>query len=191
MVRQINNEQHTKVFKGPTGNALITGKLPNSLGYGTILNDSSGMPSIYMAIVDNQPIFKIAKSGFDATTAGSDDLIFNSSQNVFKIVQKYVLTVDPTSNPPGDYGSFTAVQAHGLGSPRAIYGFVDSSLGGRTNLPHIEMVVTGASGSQVMSPGTYKWIEIDNTNITARIETTTLNLATYEFTVYLQQETAV
>lgn len=45
MIRQINNEQTTKVFKGPIGNSIITGKLPYEGGYGTLWYSAEGVPT--------------------------------------------------------------------------------------------------------------------------------------------------
>lgn len=157
-----------------------------------IIPDANGIPNVLLGPrpgTTQRGLF-IAKAGISVITADDDNLIFNSLQNVFKIVQRYTLSVDPTANPPGTYNSYSDFKPHNLGSPRVIYGFVDSSLGGRTNLPHSEMVATGAPGSQVMNVGTYKWAEVDNNNVTARVETTTPHFGTYTFTVYLLQETA-
>lgn len=110
MIRQINNEQTTKVFK-QAGNidAKIDGRLPNDLGYGTLLYDQNGVPLIYMAVVNGQPVLKVAPSGIDATTAPDSQLLLNSAQNVFKIVSTGVVDVPDTST----FNSVTV--AHGLG----------------------------------------------------------------------------
>lgn len=49
MIRQLNNEQTTKTFKQPGGNAVITGKLPYTGGYGTLIYDSVPLPRILLA----------------------------------------------------------------------------------------------------------------------------------------------
>lgn len=99
MVRQLNNEQVTKVFKQAGGvDALINGRLPNDLGYGTILYDETGTPLIYMAIVGGQPILKVSPPGVDATTAGDDELLFNSTQNVLKVVASGTVNFTPSNS---------------------------------------------------------------------------------------------
>lgn len=45
IARQLNNEQVTKTFKQPGGNAIVTGKLPNG-NYGTLIYDSTNTPRI-------------------------------------------------------------------------------------------------------------------------------------------------
>lgn len=45
MIRQINNEATTKVFKQAAGNAIVTGKLPYEGGYGTLWYNSDGVPT--------------------------------------------------------------------------------------------------------------------------------------------------
>lgn len=94
IVNQINQnfskldaESVTKTFSGPQGrSSLIQGRLPDDLGYGQILYDRSGKAVIYMAVDKNgKPILKVAKDNQDATVATDDQLIFNSSQNTFKI----------------------------------------------------------------------------------------------------------
>lgn len=44
MIRQLNKEQTTKVFKQPGGNAIIQGKLPYEGGYGSLYYNSSNTP---------------------------------------------------------------------------------------------------------------------------------------------------
>lgn len=50
-IRQLNNEQTTKVFKG-TGqtNSIIEGKLPYDGGRGTLYYDTDGTPRIVIGI---------------------------------------------------------------------------------------------------------------------------------------------
>lgn len=43
---QLDSESVTKTFKQPGGNAIIEGKLPYEGGYGILLYDSEGRPSI-------------------------------------------------------------------------------------------------------------------------------------------------
>lgn len=50
MVRQIKNEQTTKVFKQASGNAIVQGKLPYSGGYGSLYYDTNNVPRILIGI---------------------------------------------------------------------------------------------------------------------------------------------
>lgn len=43
-LRQLNNEQITKTYRQPGGNAIIEGKLPYDGGYGTMYYDSNNNP---------------------------------------------------------------------------------------------------------------------------------------------------
>lgn len=191
MLRQLNKEQQVKVFKGPGGNnALITGKLPNDLGYGFQFNDSSDTPLIvaYIDPVTGGPVMKISPAGVDATTATDDQLLFNSSRKVFKIIDEVNLSV-PVTNSPGTYGSYTDFEAHGLGFAPAYLAFVDFG-SGRTICPAVEYSAFGVPPSQVLEPTIVRHVTVDSTNVTAIVETTANVGFTYDFTVYLLQETA-
>jgi hypothetical protein len=67
MVRQLNNEQKVKVFKGPSGsNAVINGKLPYEGGYGSLYYDTNGIPSIVIGVLpDGTTGLVISKPGVD------------------------------------------------------------------------------------------------------------------------------
>lgn len=125
IVRQINNEQQTKVFYGPNNvQALVTGRLPNDLGYGIQFSDASGIPRIIAYIdANNNPVFKISESGVNVTTAGDDELLLNSAQNVFKIVQSGTGTLSvPASMASLDVATETI--SHGLGYKPAFMCFI-------------------------------------------------------------------
>ncbi len=69
MVRQLNNEQTTKVFKQASGNAIIDGKLPWG-GYGQLLYDTTGKARI---LIGQHPVDKhmgiwISRDGYDVVT---------------------------------------------------------------------------------------------------------------------------
>lgn len=85
---QLDNETVTKVFKGSGGKpSFVQGRLPNDLGEGILLNNNDGVPLIAAYVdKDGNPVLKVAKTGNDATTASNDQLIFNSSQNILKVV---------------------------------------------------------------------------------------------------------
>lgn len=64
MMRQLNNEQVTKTFKQPNGNAIINGKLPYEGGYGSLYYDSNGIPRIVIGILpDGTTGFVVSKEG--------------------------------------------------------------------------------------------------------------------------------
>lgn len=69
MIRQLNREQTTKVFKQANGNAIITGKLPYDGGYGSLYYDTNGVPSIVIGILpDGTTGMVVAKEGIDVLT---------------------------------------------------------------------------------------------------------------------------
>ena len=194
MVRQLNNESQTKVFKGPNNvNALITGKLPNDIGYGFQFSDSDNVPRIIGYIdANNNPIFKISESGVDVTTATDDQLNFNSTQNTFKIVSTGTVTVDKAAN---DSFESTSI-AHGLDYIPAMICYIRYDTGGGvyTQIPTPLYTLTdnGAGALDVTRAIT---ATIDTTNINFSISTpntgsTYTNAYSATFRYYLLQETA-
>lgn len=187
---ELDNEAVTKVFKGPNGvNALITGRLPNNLGYGTMLTGSDGVPTGLMYVDANGDVFiKTTPAGVDVTTATEDQYNFNSARKTFKIVDEIDLSVD-VNNSPGTYGYYSDFQAHGLGFAPAYIAFVDHGTG-RSHLPAVEYIATGAPGSQILEVSLVKNVIVDSTNVTAYIETIANIVDTYDFKIYILQETA-
>lgn len=84
---ELDGDTITKVFSvSRTSPGFIEGQLPNNLGYGFLMYTPDNKVSIACYIDSSgQPVLKIAKAGFDALTATSDQLIFNSAQNIPKI----------------------------------------------------------------------------------------------------------
>lgn len=62
---QLDAEAVTKVFKGPSGkNGVITGKLPYDGGYGILIYDQNGVPSIVIGIMPDGTVDAVfAKTG--------------------------------------------------------------------------------------------------------------------------------
>lgn len=70
-------------------------------------------------------VVKVAKTGFDATTATGNDLIFNSSQDIFKVVQTDNIIIPGTGNQsPFATGSTGITVPHNLGYIPAFQAFV-------------------------------------------------------------------
>lgn len=89
----------------------------------------------------NDFVMKVAPPGMNATTADNEDLIFNSSQNVLKVVQSGTLSLtqatiaDPgAGNYASDTGTLGTVN-HNLGYVPAFLAYVESATGVRTSLP--------------------------------------------------------
>lgn len=64
MVRKLNKEQQTKVYKQAGGNAIIEGKLPYEGGYGLLFYDVNGVPNMVIGILpDGTMGLVVAKEG--------------------------------------------------------------------------------------------------------------------------------
>lgn len=78
--------------------------------------DESDNNSILMGYdpdISSRPVVRIAKEGYDQSTATNDQLIFNSEQNVLKVALSGTATVNVTS-----VGVTASISIdHGLGSP--------------------------------------------------------------------------
>lgn len=69
MVRQLNKEQTTKVFKQAGGNAIINGKLPYDGGYGSLYYDDTNIARIIIGIdPDGDMNIHVSKPGEDVVT---------------------------------------------------------------------------------------------------------------------------
>lgn len=94
---------------------------------------------------------KISKPTLDVINATDDELIFNSGQNIFKIVGTGTLTI-PNANlnfiVNQTYNNTTGnTAAHGLSFTPAVLGFVEYSGGGRTLMPATEINSGGGTVS--------------------------------------------
>lgn len=71
MVRQLNNEQQVKAFKGPTGtNAVVIGKMPNGK-YGILIYDGDRAVVLIGESPDNTFGLWVSKEGEDVLDAFS------------------------------------------------------------------------------------------------------------------------
>jgi hypothetical protein len=185
---KLDAEAVTKVYSGPGGNAVVEGRLPNDLGYGQILYDRSGKAAIYMAVDANgNPVFKVAKTDKDATTGTDSDLIFNSSQNTFKIA----LSGTTQLTAPNAIGGSTNVSvSFTLGTKPIVFAFASlTPTGTRFPLPLLQpqlaadptpgLIAYQINYEVVTDVLTFYWRDISKaTNLTAYI------------TYYILQETA-
>jgi hypothetical protein len=133
---KLDNEGVTKAFSGANGKSLIQGKLPGDLGHGQVLYDPSGKAAIYMAIDSTgKPVLKVAKDGKDATTDADADMVFNSAQNVLKVVGSGTVTT-PAFAVNGTAGQWNAsnpsqptIVEHKLGFTPAVIAYTDFGAG--------------------------------------------------------------
>jgi len=97
-----------------------------------IIKDASGTPRILFGEGPDQFYgMKVSQEGFDVTGAADSELVFNSSQNVFKIVMSGTTTIPAytmaSAGVTNTYtGSSTVVSiAHNLGYRPAVLAFID------------------------------------------------------------------
>lgn len=137
---------------------------------------------------------KVSKPGIAVDTATNDQLIFNSSQNVFKIVSSGTLTSPSltVANPGAQYGSGTASAAvtHNLGYIPAVLAYI-SQAGQYYALPFNFSWGGGTSTGQrwAMMSAT-----VDSSTFYVSLDVTCYNTswtnANFSIKYYLLQETA-
>src|SRR5688572_1485003 len=97
---------------------------------------------------------KVAKDGFDAGTADDVDLVFNSENNLFKIVDSKVVVVPgitTVADGTNTYsGGQTTAYPHELGFAPLVIAFVESS-GGYTLMPYSEVVSANDANGGIIS----------------------------------------
>lgn len=154
---------------------------------------------------------KVSQEGYDVLSAEDDELIFNSSQNVFKIAKIVSLTIPAYSVTVPAVAGQASTQStlvnvlHELGYRPAFKAFIeDTSFTGSDGLPayrdaaQIELpLFVGAPGG-FATTATRVWVE--NEYVIARAITvvyvggagygSTLNIPAKNLKVYLLQETA-
>lgn len=179
--------------------------------------DSNSIPVADFGLQGDGTIgLKVAKAGVDVTTATNAQLIFNSSQDIFKIANTVTgtLTLTFTTQSSGSSGTFTANSTstltlpHGLGIVPAISPqlfdsvnsiYVPVTNGSSVASPHIQV-----NGNGIVGLGFYTWrITADTTNVyisgivaggggssTTGYSIAGLTFGDYTFKVFCLQETA-
>lgn len=169
--RELDSEVVTKVFKSAGNiNALIEGRLPNNLGYGLLFTRPNNTVAIAIYIDENgNPVLKVSKDGEDAVTGNDDELIFNSQQNVYKVLDSDSIT-NTVVGTLASGATQTESKAHGLTYTPRINGFINGT--GSTHLtageyyqtPHMVPINTGT-----YEPGLIYRMRVDATNVYADI----------------------
>lgn len=151
---------------------------------------------------DNSTALKVAKSGVEVSTATDNQLIFNSSQDIFKIVVTGTATV--TVGPGDNFITKTTTIAHGLGYTPIVMGFVDAAssiltAGGRVITPYAMYEEQSATGGFIDNSiyiliGLFT-VTADATNIYCSVGTHKADFYTqlqgdWQFKYYILQETA-
>lgn len=132
-----------------------------------IIRDESGVNRVIMGrYPDGTYGIKVSKPGNDVTTAAGKDLIFNSNQNVLKVVHSgdFVLT------HPAGTASVTATFAHNLGYVPAVLGFIsDNYASGAPVYEQLPRFIAGDTGSILETIKIY----VDAINVKAELRTPT------------------
>jgi hypothetical protein len=198
---KLDGEAVTKVINGPNStNRLIQGRLPGDLGYGTILYDALGNVSIYLATdADGNPVLKIAKEGKDATTGGNEDLVFNSSQNVLKVVATDTTTIPGFTIAPAVNTGFRTATVTSPVPFAAVLAFMVDVSGNRSPVPGFRVFngfyAYGAGTSNAMPLN--QWVTYNSTstgvdftnNVTVPDTSVGMTVSAVNIKYYLLQET--
>lgn len=163
--------------------------------------------NITQVLMGNQPNFGegfyVTKDGIDARTASnSDDFIFNSGQNVFKIIKSYnslrgatVAGYSIASAAGWAAGSAATVLAHELKFIPACIAFVDYGSPNLVLTPYTqsnERTLAEYVQTQLFVVTTATNISINSITKTNATDITggTITIPPYNFKIYLLQETA-
>lgn len=123
--------------------------------------DSDNLARLLILADGTNFVMKVAKPTFDVLTTGDANLIFNSSQNVFKIVGSGTILAAKAVNTT--FQATTA--AHGLGYTPAIMSFIPA--GGSDYIPTPFIQINQTSG--IVDELTR--VVVDNTNVKVQIYT--------------------
>lgn len=139
---------------------------------------------------------KVSKPGFDVYDTADTNLIFNSNQNMFKIVTSGNATVTVPDPFPATTNRTTSV-AHGLGYRPIVTAWVEAPSTGGFSIDG-QTTAVPATASFTGSPGNIAliiYINVDNTNITFNVRNVAgVGLSgigpNWVFKYYIMQETA-
>lgn len=139
---------------------------------------------------------KVAKDGFDATTTADENLVFNSEQNTFKIIDSGTITFPALSVSNPGVGSFggnlaTNSRAHGLGYQPAIIAFINDGSNGYQSTPFMSINPSGTSCywfKLYLSVNATDILATIDVTVTGRSWTTAADVFSAKY--YLLQETA-
>lgn len=152
----------------------------------------------YQAILNAWGLF-VSQPGIDVTQATTDQLIFNSNQNVFKIIKIVPIELSFVLNTDGTVSFGEATLAHGLNFTPAYVAFItidsvlaDLSIAGVTNGPN-PFLIFGDAPTDTLKPELFAQVLVDATTVYFSIQTTASGGATVNNSavVYLLQESAV
>lgn len=148
-----------------------------------LANDGSVNVGLFGFDSAGKMVVKVAKAGVNVLTATDDQLVFNSGQDMLKIVQKNTASLVVSAG-----GSTSKTVAHGLSFLPAIICYILPPYGPPTYFPNPAISVNVAT----MVVGAVSHVEVDATGVTFSVvnDGSGLYTGTYNFTYYLMQETA-
>lgn len=160
LARDVQSKERVQIFKDDAGTRRVL------LGKG--LNDFFGL--------------KVSPEGVDVYDATDSQLIFNSDQNIFKIVSSGTTSL----SQPANTASVTVVVPHGQSAPPAVTAYLQDSTD-YFPLP-LSFINSGATTLDLLQ---YISFYVDSTNITFYCTSPlTFGAHTYSIKYYILQETA-
>lgn len=109
LVRESNSRDVTQIYKDDSGNyGVIIGKKPS--GKRGILIYNNGVPQIdFGQLEDGTSGMKVSEDGTNVLTADNEELVFNSAQNVFKIIYKGTSSIPSFVTGTGQSASLVTI----------------------------------------------------------------------------------
>jgi hypothetical protein len=117
--------------------------------------DADNLPRLLILADGVQFVMKVSQDGFSVLTASDDDLIFNSDNNLFKVVATGTIS----GTLPASTGFISIQSAHGLGYAPAIMAFIP--VGGGINIPTPFLQFNSGTGTNIEQTR----VEVDSTNV--------------------------
>lgn len=177
-----------KTAGNPDTNRLIFDK-GSIKGFDT--NENNNIFIGYDPALSTRPIVRIAKDGYDQSTATNDQLIFNSDQNVFKIIEKNSTSI---THPINTTLNLTYID-HSYGITPIVWAFFDTGAG--STYDQIPYTITSQSGANAGLTNSALTVTSTSNQIIFNLITpsfagnTSYSTAySYNITYYLLQETA-
>lgn len=170
---------------GESTNAL-SGKLTFEQSKDRIIGrEVDNNPRLIILADGEQFVMKVAPAGVDVLTATDDEVVFNSGNNLFKIVRTGSVTFD---SPNAAGTSTNASVEHDLGYVPIVMAFVSlSSLGTAFPMPYIVPDLTGTLG---LVAAQISFEASDDNIIFFQRDLSRANIWTNYIRYYIVQETA-
>lgn len=190
---QVDSTHNIINISDPTtigGGVLKLGVVATGGYLGLVVSDGKNDILFAGREADGSIVVKVAKTGFDAKTASGNNLIFNSGQDIFKIVQKGSTTITvPTPSGVGASIIGDLIPHNQTHRPTIIANITSSSTGtgGTGNTPTPWTSFSGTGNLQFIAD----FNTIDDTNFQFYVQwitSTTQFSGIWTFTYYILQE---